>query len=156
MRIGSSDRVDSHSSLRNNDRVQVMLFKIDAAGSVARNTLHLNFVMAYFNELEQLCINVAEILPNLDKVEKVRISYRKILGLIESDDKCRTRRALRLLLDCCTEYNLLLVSGLQKMHYFFRLSKPQRKGLKNMSEVFSESIFRGEKDESKELSEEED
>ncbi len=139
------ENIDSHSSFNNNLRLQGLLIKIDATGEMSSNTCHLSHIVQYYNANEQLYINIRDVLSNQEEIDKLRVFYHKTLGLIETDSRCRTKKALRLLLQVCKEFNFQLISGLQSMKYFFRTSRAQVKGLKNVSSLIDESIFGGKK-----------
>lgn len=137
--------IESHSSYLNNKRLQIILAKIDDTGSLAKRTKHLHHIEQYYNEVEQLYINIASVLVEsiLKDINKIRAGYEKVKHLIETDEQYRTIRSLEFLLRCAREFNIKVVGGLQNMEYFFRVGSRQKKGLKNIT-FFDNSIF-GEK-----------
>lgn len=146
--------IDSHSSYLNNKRLIIIFAKIDDCGSLAARTKHFQHIEQYYNEIEQIYINVAKVLnpATTERIGAVRKGYAKVKFLVENDARYQTKRSLEFLLKCAKEFNLQVVSGLQEFEYFFRTGQRQTKGLKNIT-FFENSIF-GDKNDVKREAEE--
>lgn len=129
--------IDSHSSSLTNQRIFYLFCEVDKAAIVARNNLHLETINSYFGCIDQVWNNTADVLTNADDCLTTRREYvkqyKEILG---ASDEELTALKLFNLLDQAIKFNRLVVSGLQdKLHYFFRVSLKQRKGLPSASEA---------------------
>lgn len=140
--------IESHSSYLNNKRITVLLFGIDQLALQASSSMHIKSIQAYYNAVEQLYLNVASILSDVEDIEDTRNKYRLLLQAVESDERFRTAKVLRLMLQLTRQFNFKMTTGLQDREFFFRMGSRQAKGLKNIK-FFDQSIFgsRGKKDE---------
>ena len=133
---------DSHSSGVNNKRLQYLLFDIDNKSKVAHESLNFYAIQSYLHSIEQFYINVREIYTPKEVEESDYLWNRcnKIIEIIEYNPKCRTKKALKDLLNTTKLFNLSVINSLHTKNYFIRMGKKQIKGLNNIMKS-KESIF---------------
>lgn len=135
-------RIESHSSYKNNERIQAILLAIDQAGVAASNSMQFSDMRAYYNVVEQFYFNVRGVLGDdeLTNGDLLVKRYYQIIDILDNDQNARTKKALRDILRTIKQLNLLIIDGLHKLDYFFRMGNRQLKGLRNFDQI-SRSIF---------------
>lgn len=144
--------IESHSSYLTNRSITAWFQLIDYLGFAAANSLRFRDINSYYNALEQIYLGrIVKILPDdtVEEIEKIRVSYNKLLSFLEQNPKARSMGALKLLLEFAKKFNFCVAGGLQDREFFFRMGSKQQKGLGKIK--FFNSIFNtGKKDGTKE------
>ena len=136
-------KVESHSSYLTNVEIHRLFGLVDKLAITASNSMHISSINAYYNAVEQTYLNMTGLIPDNDveDIENMRTMYARILELIESDPRCRTRKAVRSLLKIAREFNFRLRKGPQMQEYFFRMGIKKTKGLDSIRFFNKNSIF---------------
>jgi hypothetical protein len=149
-------KLDTHSSMINNQRIITMLAEIDRYAIKARKSKNFHNINDYFDVLDQLYINVKDIFDKdvRKKIEDVRKDF-----IIKTDRYKETEKGFRLLiwlLRKATKFNGYLITGLQKDKQFFFRQSSYNSDLDNTA-YFEDSVFtvQDEKEDEEEDDEEE-
>lgn len=135
--------VESHSSMRNNDRLQALLFGIDKASIEACRKMEYPSISEYWIILQQFYINVKDVLHDevREACKGLIWNYHRLNAKIIGGD--RTMTNLNRLLLITQELNAKVITGLQAYQFFFRIGNRSPKGFKH-STFFSQddNVFR--------------
>ena len=127
----SYKKLESHSSKNTNDRLDNLFYMADVLSLESSNSLRPVKIQAYYNALDQIYTDTADIVKDNTKIEEAKEKFEEILDLIENHPNCRTKKAARALLKQAKVFNRELVCELQKTQFFFRTRMYHQKGLSN-------------------------
>ena len=142
-----SKKIESHSSFLTNKSVNMFKMQIDILGLSASNSMRFQDINSFFNAVEQWYIGLKDILEEeyFKQIESKRVLYFRLRELVETDTRFQNKKTLYLMLATTKQFYSLIISGLQKSEFFFRIGSRNVKGLSRM-EFFGDTIFGANKD----------
>ena len=140
-------KIDSHSSMGNNYLILKIRAECIKRSLAAADSMHINDIVRYYNSVEELMNNVADILreEDIEEIKKYRSKFEELQRKISESAKYRTVRTAKTMYDLSKAYFRTLMSGLQRYQFWFRISQKAPKGL-TKTLFLNESVFGGNKE----------
>lgn len=137
-----SKKFESHASFQTNMRMTILFGTVDMLGPRAWQSMKLQDIQAYFQQVNQIFKNVKDVLDTALQADSCRKKYMQLFELANTDPRYRGHKSLRMLLELTDEMFSQIVTGMQRWSYFYRIGSHQKKGLKNIR-FFDDTIFSG-------------
>lgn len=106
--------------LGNNERIMMQLNLADQRGDMAQSNPHLRNIQSYYNMLLRIYLNVKGDFYDEDVrlAEQLKNRYDNIIGIVQTDSRAQTMKAINDLLMTCLELNCVIVNGLRNIKFF--------------------------------------
>lgn len=117
------NKLDTHSSMINNQRIIYLFIQADKLGLAASSSQNFNDILKYYDILEQIYLNVKDIFDKeyIKLIEENRKQIVNKLDTMKAEE--RGFKLLRWLLRKTKRFNSHIITALQKeKQFFFRQS----------------------------------